>query len=167
MELHFVEMRVVAHAVHFGGGGEDDALAVLDAVADDAQVLLEVELEDTERIAHVLDGSGDGDQRQDDVALAHVVLDPLAHDRDVPLGEVEIGVFQQPADGATVEVHAVHFVAAAVQQALAEVVADESVDAEDQHFLLALPRGPDGFGSWPKRMLGTRAKFLGQLLHRT
>ena len=43
----------------------------------------------------------------------------------------------EPLDRAVVEVHAVNLVAAFREQALAEKVADEAVDAEDQDARLA------------------------------
>ena len=50
---------------------------------------------DAQRLAHVGRRRGDGDERQHDVALLDVVLDPLAVDRDVALDEPEA----QPAPG--------------------------------------------------------------------
>ena len=43
-----VELRVRAHAVDLGGAGEDHARLVLHALADDPEVLLEVQLEDAQ-----------------------------------------------------------------------------------------------------------------------
>ncbi len=76
-----VELLVRAHAVDLGGRGEDHARLVLGALAHDAQVLLEVELEDLQRVADVAGRRRDRDQRQAHVALAHVVVDPLVVDR--------------------------------------------------------------------------------------
>ena len=129
----FIEAVIVAHPVHLGGGGEDDALVVLHAIADDLEVLLEVELEHAQRVAGVLDGGGDGHQRQDHVALLDVILDPLGVDADVPFHEVEVGVTDETVHRAGADVEAIDLVAAILEQALGQVVADEAVDAEDQH----------------------------------
>ena len=84
-----IEFTVTARAVDLGGRRKHHALLVLDAVADDREVRLEVELEHPQGLAHIGRGRGDGHERQNHVALAHVVLDPLLVDGDVALHEVE------------------------------------------------------------------------------
>ncbi len=127
------ELRVGAHAVNFGGGGENDAGAVFDALADDAQVFLEVQFEDRERLFDVGHGSGDGHQGKNHVALFDVVLDPFLVDGDVPFQVVEAGVSQDFGDLVGVEVHAENFPVPGAQDALHQSIADEAIDAEYQY----------------------------------
>ena len=89
-----VEFGVAAHAVDFAGRGEQDALLVLDALAHDRQVGLEVELEHPQRFLHVGGGRGDRHQRQDHVAFRDVVLDPFLVDGDVAFEEVEAWILE-------------------------------------------------------------------------
>jgi hypothetical protein len=84
-----IELRVLAHAIDLGSGREDDPFLVLDRVPDDRQVGLEVQFEDAQGLGDVGRRGGDGDQRQDDIALAHVILDPLLADQDVAFEEME------------------------------------------------------------------------------
>ncbi len=101
-----VELGVRAHPVDLGGGREDDALAVLHRHLDDPEVLLEVELEDGERLLDVRRRRRDGDEREDDVALLDVVLDPLAVDRDVALEEAEALLGEELRDPVAPDVEA-------------------------------------------------------------
>ena len=105
---------------------------VFGAVADDAEVFFEVEGEDAEGVAHVLLRGRDGDEREDDVALADVVLDPFAVDRDVAFLELEAVALEQALDLVVLQVHAVDDVAVVLEQAVGQRVADEAVDAENQ-----------------------------------
>ena len=123
-----------AHAVHLGRRRKDDPLAVAHAGADDRQVGLEVELEHAQRLAHVGGRRGDRDQRQHDVALLDVVLDPFPVDRDVAFEEVKALLRQQVGDAVRLHVHAVDFPVGRGDDPLGQVVADEAVDAEDQDF---------------------------------
>jgi len=133
LRLVGVERGVVAHAVDLRGGGEQHALTVADAVADDGQVGLEVELEHRERVAHVGGRGGDGHQRQHDVALLDVVLHPLAVDGDVALEEVEAGVVLHVGDAVRVHVHAEDMPVGGIEDTLGQVVSDEAVDAQNQY----------------------------------
>ncbi len=139
-----IELGVAAHAVHLGGRGEDDALAMVHAVPHDRQVRLEVELEHPQRLAHVRRGRGDGDERQDRVALLDVVLDPLPVDRDVAFEEMEAAIGDQVLDAVGLHVHAVDRPVGLGEDALGQMVADEAVDAEDQDFA----HGGRGVGEW-------------------
>ena len=68
--------------------------------------------------------------------MSHFVMWYSIHSRWMemsPFVEVEVGPAEQVLDVVGVQVHAVDFVRAAPQQPLAEGVADEAVDAEDQH----------------------------------
>ena len=89
-----IEHRIGRHAVDLGGRGEDEPLAVLDAVAHDVEVGLEIQLEDPQRMGDVLRGIGDRHQRHDHVALLDVILHPLLVDGDVALDEVEAVVLR-------------------------------------------------------------------------
>ena len=75
-----VEVVVSTHAVDLGGRWEDDSTSVADAITHDSKILLEVQLEHPQWISGVLDGCRDGDQRQDHIAFADVVLDPFPVD---------------------------------------------------------------------------------------
>jgi hypothetical protein len=130
-----IELAVARHAVHLGRRREDQALAMAHRGADDRQVRLEVELEHAQRLAHVRCRRGDRHQRQDGVALAHVVLDPLAIDGDVAFEEPEALVLEQVGDAVGAHVHAVHLPVGGREDALGQVMADEAVDAEDQDLL--------------------------------
>ena len=90
----FVELLVRAHAVELGGGGEDEALLVFHALADDFHVGLEIQLVDADGVLDVERGRGDGDEGHDGVALADVVFDPLLVDGDVALEELEARVVE-------------------------------------------------------------------------
>ena len=127
-----VELRVRAHPVHLGGRGEDHALAVADGLLDDAQVLLEVEVEDRQRILHIRRRRRDRDEREHDVALLDLVLDPLLVDRDVPFEVGEPRVRQKGGDLVARDVQARDRPVGCRENALGQRVSDEAVDAEDQ-----------------------------------
>src|SRR4029078_4107093 len=96
------------------------------------------------------------DERQDHVALAHVILDPLLVDRDVAFQEVEARVRHEVADALGRHVHAVDVPVRVGEDALREVVADEAIHAEDAE---SFHRGRDprvrsrvgGKASYPSR----------------
>jgi hypothetical protein len=111
-----------------------EAAAILDAVADDPQVLLEVELEDPQRLFDVGGRCRDGDEREDHVALLDVVLDPLLVDGDVPLEEMELGVAEGVVELGRGEVHPVDVPVGRGDDAMGQGIADEAVDPEDEHF---------------------------------
>src|SRR5262249_30013214 len=64
-----VEFLLVAHAIDLGRGRKDDPLFATDAVADDSQGFLEVQLEYPQRVPRVLDRGGEGPERTDAVGL--------------------------------------------------------------------------------------------------
>src|SRR5207253_6147513 len=103
------------------------------AVANQFQVLFEVQFEYAQRVAGVFDRRGDGHQRQDHVALLDVVLDPLGVNADVAFHVVEVRVAAQALDGVGADVQAVDFVAVVTQQALGQMVTDKAVHTEDQY----------------------------------
>lgn len=131
-----IELAVGAHAVDLGGRREHQVLAVLHGRAHDRQVRLEVEFEHTQRSLHVGGRRGDGDERQNHVALANVVLDPLFVDRDVAFEEVHALVVDQIAEAIGEHVHAINFPVGRLQDALRQMVADEPVDTENQDFFI-------------------------------
>ncbi|OMP12490.1 hypothetical protein COLO4_03126 [Corchorus olitorius] len=144
-----IELRIAAHAVDLGGRREDEVLAVLGSRANDRQVGFKVQLEHAQRVFDVGRRRGDGHQRQDHVALLHVILDPLLVDGDVTLEEMHAGVIDQVAQTLGLHVHAVDLPVGGLQDALGQVVADEAVDAEDQYFFhegkLKIRRGRAGW----------------------
>ncbi len=113
-----VEVCVLAHAIDFGRGRENHTLVVLDAVADDLQVLFEIQLEDPQWIARVFNRRGDSHQRQHDIALLDVVFDPLGVDADVTFDEVKVRLGTQALDSVRADIHAVDFVPVILQQTL-------------------------------------------------
>ncbi len=113
-----VEVGVLAHAIDFGRGRENHALVVLHAVADDLQVLFEIQLEDSQWIARVFNRRGDGHQRQHDIAFLDVVFDPLGMDADVTFDEMKVWLGSQALDGVRADIHAVDFVTIILQQTL-------------------------------------------------
>src|SRR5712691_10566494 len=127
-----VEFRVLAHAVDLRGGWEDDPLPVAAGQANDAQVLLEVQLENGERSLDVRARRGDGDEGKDDVALLDVVLDPLLVDRDVPLDELETRMADRLPEPFGREIHAEDLPVRLGEDPLRQVVSDEAVDPENQ-----------------------------------
>ena len=140
-----IERGVGAHPVHLGRRREHQTLAVADRGADDRQVRLEIELEHAQRLAHVRRGRGNRHQRQHDVALLDVVLDPLAVDRDVALEEVETLVWEQRLDTVRLHVHSVDLPVGRAEDRAGQMVADEAVDAEDQDsFHCSLPAASSG-----------------------
>ena len=70
--------------------------------------------------------------RNDRVALADVVLDPLPVDRDVALEEVHSRVVDQGAEAIGGHVHSIDLPVGRLEQAPRQVMADEAVDAEDE-----------------------------------
>ncbi len=129
-----VEFGVGAHAVDLGGGREDDAFFVFRALADDVEVGLEIQFEDAQRIFHVLDRVGDGDEGDDGVALLDVILDPLAVDGDVALDEGEAGVAQAGGELVAADIHAVDLPVLLLENGAGEAAADETVGSEDEDF---------------------------------
>src|SRR5208283_4071514 len=134
-----IEFFVAAGAVDLRGRGEYHALLVLDAVADDGQVRLEVQFEHPQRLAHIGGRGRNGDQRQDDIALAHMVFDPLLVDGDVALEEVEARIVKLRADALRLQVHPVDVPVGGPEDVLAQVMADEAVDAENEHIFQVDP----------------------------
>ena len=128
----FVKALVGAHSVHLGGAWEDQALAVLHAVADHAQVLFKVQLKDAQWIADVFDRGSDSYQRQHHIALANVEFHPFAIDGDVAFNKVEARMLGERSKVLLVEVHAVDLKAVVLQETLGKMAADETVDAQDQ-----------------------------------
>ncbi len=112
----FVETCVLAHAIDFGRRGEYHPLVVLDAVANDLQVFLEIQLEYPQWIARVFNRRSDCHQWQYNVAFLDVVLDPLGMDADITFDEVKVRFGTQALDSVATDVHAVDFVAIILQQ---------------------------------------------------
>ncbi len=134
-----IERLVAAHAVDLRCRREHQVLAVLDRGADDRQVGLEVQLEHPQRLPHVGRRRGDRHQRQHGIALADVVLDPFLVDRDVALEEMHARMVDQLAQAGRRHVHAIDFPRRGFEDASRQMVADETIDAEDQDFLHGLP----------------------------
>ena len=63
-------------------------LAVLNSRTHDGQVGFEVQFEDAQRLLYVGGRGGDGDQRQNHITLANVILDPFFINGDITLKEV-------------------------------------------------------------------------------
>jgi hypothetical protein len=103
-------------------------------VTHDWQVGFEVKLEHAQRLAHIGGGRGNGHQGQHHVALLHVVFDPLLVDGDVALEEVKACVAHPAFDAVAHHVHAIHLPVRALDDVTCQVVADESIDAEDEDF---------------------------------
>src|SRR5581483_7830358 len=112
------------------------------ALLDDAEVLLEVELEDGERVLHVRGRGGDGDEWEHHVALLDVVLDPLLVDGDVALEESEALVGEEGLDLLVGHVEPVDLPVGGGEDALGERVPDEAVDAEDEDSHACVLDGP-------------------------
>ena len=104
------------------------------------QVLLEVEFEHTNRISDILNRRRDRYERQNDIALANVVLDPLPIDGDITLHILEAGTIHKMADVGGPQIHAVDLVVIG-KQLLGEMTADETIDAENEY--RSLPGGGD------------------------
>ncbi len=136
-----IEFLVAAGAIDLGGRRKHHPLLVFDAMADDGKIRLEVELEHAQRLAHVGCGRRDRHQRQDHVALAHVVLDPLLVDGDVALDEVKAFVAEERPHPLGLQVHAVDRPVRIFQDVLAQVVADEAVDPENENVFQDEPLG--------------------------
>lgn len=109
-------------------------LLVLHGRAHDRQVRLEVEFEHAQRLLDVGGGRRDRDERQDHVALLHVILDPLLVDRDVAFEEMHPLVVDEIAKPIGLHVHAEHFPIGGFKNALRQVMADEAVHTQDQDF---------------------------------
>src|SRR5262249_29672587 len=95
--------------------------------------LLEIELEDVERLPDVRRRRRDRDERQNDVALLDLVLDPLLVDRDVALEVREPRVPEERRDLFARDVQARDEPVGRMEDPLRQRVADEAVDAEDEH----------------------------------
>ncbi len=102
-------------------------------MANDGQVGLEIQLEHAQRFANIGRGGRDGHQRQDHVALAHVILHPFQVDGDIAFHEMKARVGKQRADALGLQVHAVNMPIGMGQDVLAQVMADEAIDAENQN----------------------------------
>ena len=128
----FVKALVGAHSVHLGGAWEDQALAVLHAVADHAQVLFKVQFKDAQWVADVFDRCSDGYQRQHHIALANVEFNPFAVDGNIAFNKVEAWMLSERSQVLLVEIHTVDLKAVVLQETLGQMAADETVDAQDQ-----------------------------------
>jgi hypothetical protein len=103
-------------------------------VAHDREVGLEIELEDAQRVFHVLDRIGDRDERDDHVAFLHVILDILAVDRDITLDKFEPRVAQTGREFVGADIHPVDFPVFLFEDGLRERAADKAVGAENENF---------------------------------
>ena len=126
-----IKVLVLAHAVHLAGAWENNALVVTHAVAHHAQILLKVQLKHAQWISHVLNRRGNGHQRQNHIALAHVVFNPLAVDGNVALDKVKAGMIRDIANVVRAQIHSVHFKAFILQQAFREMASNETVHAKN------------------------------------
>src|SRR5690606_15900117 len=113
--------------------GEDNALLVAHAMAHDGEVRLEIKLENAQRIGNIDRGRCNGDERQNHVAFAHVILDPLLVDGDVALDEVETRMADATFQLVLLEVHAIGLPVSRAQNGLAEMAADEAVNTQNQY----------------------------------
>ena len=102
-------------------------------MANDGQVRLEIQLEHPQRFAHIGRGGRNGHQRQDHIALAHVILHPFQIDGDIAFHEMKARVAEQRADALGLQIHAVDMPIGVGQDVLAQVMADKSVDAKNQN----------------------------------
>ena len=102
-------------------------------MANDGQVGLEIQLEHPQRFANIGRRGRDGHQRQDHIALAHVILHPFQIDGDVAFHEMKARVAEQRADALGLQVHAVNMPIGMGQDVLAQVMADKSIDAKNQN----------------------------------
>jgi hypothetical protein len=109
---------------------------VLHARTHKREIRLEIQLEHLEGLFDVGCRGGDCHQRQHRVALADMVFDPLAIDGDVALEKVETAFRQQVGDAISLHIHAVDFPVGAGDDALGQVMPDESIDAEDQYLFM-------------------------------
>jgi hypothetical protein len=62
-----------------------------------------------------------------------VVLDPFQIDRDVAFHEVKAGIAEQRTHALGLQVHAVYMPIRVSQDVLAQVMADEAIDPENQN----------------------------------
>src|SRR3954464_9262524 len=129
-----IELAVTAHAIHFGCGRKNHTLAVLHCMADDWQIGFEVKFEYPQRFLDIGGRRRNGDQRHHGVAFADVIFDPLLVDGDVALEEMEAFMVHQRGDALALHVHAVHRPVGGVENTSGQMMADETVDAENQDF---------------------------------
>jgi len=132
--LVLLELRIGTGPVHLGGGREDDALPVFDALLDDIEVHLEIEIVHADWVFHIQLRRGDGDERHHDVAFLDMVFDPLLVDGDVSFEEMKARIVDRLVQTVRPEVHAVDGPVSVLQDAMREVMSDEAVDAENENF---------------------------------
>src|SRR5262249_9996862 len=125
-----VERGIGAHAIDLGARRKEDPLPILHAEANNPQILLEVELEDSERILDVHRGQGDRHERQDDIAFLDLILHRFLVDCDVAFEEMKPRVSDRLLKLGGREVHAVDLPFRGAQDPLSERVTYEPVDAE-------------------------------------
>ncbi len=110
-----IKIRVVAHAVDFGGGRKDDTLIILDAIPHHTQVLFKIQLKHAKRVPRIFDGGGNGHQGNNDVAFSNMVFNPLPVDGNIPFVEMKVGGAHKTLNVLGMQVHAMHFIPPALQ----------------------------------------------------
>ena len=113
---------------------EDDALAVFDAVADDRQVFLEVELKNAQRLRHVELGGRHCRERQNNVGLLDQRLDKRALFCHISLVEGKALVAKVWDDPVVAYIDPNDAPCRIVENTLEEVMADEAVNADYKDF---------------------------------
>jgi hypothetical protein len=101
---------------------------------DDLEVLLEVQFEDPQRVLDIGDRCGDGHQRQYDVTLLDVVLDPFLVDGDVTFQKMETRVTQGALQLVAGHIETEYLPLGGGEDAMGKCIADKTVDTEDEDF---------------------------------
>ncbi len=100
----------------------------------DGQVGLEIQFEHAQRLLDISGRRGNRHQRQNHVAFADVVFHPFLVDGDIAFEEMKARLVEQVGDALGIHVHAIHFPIGGGEDAVGQMVADETVHPENQHF---------------------------------
>src|SRR5512133_2311760 len=130
----FIKLAVGRHAIDLGGGGKDDPFFILVAQADDFEVLFEVQFKNPQRVLDIGYRCSDGHQRQNNVALLDIVLDPFLVDGNVTFQKMEAGVAQGTVQLVTRHIEAKHLPVGGGKDAVSKSIADKAVDAQNEDF---------------------------------
>src|SRR5579872_36834 len=130
----FVERHVPRHAIYLRGGRKYDPGVMPQTFADDAQVFLEIQLKNGDRIADIFRRPCTGGERKGYIGDAHMVVYPIPAFADVTLLKMKARRVEPGLDAVAVKVSSKHLPVGGIQNPRQKAVTDETIHADDDNF---------------------------------